>query len=142
MVSISFMILRKKRPDMPRPYKIRHYKLVGTCAVVMSGAMVAMYLIPGSGSTLAPQEWAIAGAWTLLGVVFYFRNKRKYGEEFGRHIDVEIEYAEEDLKSMEKQEQGGSNVDAPAAISYMKPEKQKLRGQKSNGKRRKAYASK
>ncbi|MGN1382440.1 MAG: APC family permease [Eubacterium sp.] len=144
MVSISFLILRKKRPDMPRPYKIRHYKLVGGCAVVMSGAMVAMYLIPGSGSTLALQEWLIAGAWTLLGVVFYFRNKRKYGEEFGRHIDVEIEYAEEDLKSMEKQGQRGSSVDAPAAISYMKPEKQerKFRGQKSNRKRRKAYASK
>jgi amino acid transporter len=144
MVSISFLILRKKRPDMPRPYKIRHYKLVGGCAVVMSGAMVAMYLIPGSGSTLVLQEWLIAGAWTLLGVIFYFRNKRKYGEEFGRHIDVEIEYAEEDLRSMEKQEKGGSSVDAPAAISYLKPEKQehKFRGQKANRKRRKAYASK
>lgn len=144
MVSISFLILRKKRPDMPRPYKIRHYKLVGGCAVVMSGAMVAMYLIPGSGSTLVLQEWLIAGAWTLLGVIFYFRNKRKYGEEFGRHIDVEIEYAEEDLCSMEKQEKGGSSVDAPAAISYLKPEKQEhnFRGQKANRKRRKAYASK
>lgn len=131
MVSISFLILRKKEPDMPRPYKIKHYKAVGACAVLMSGAMVAMYLIPGSGCTLAPQEWAIAGGWTLLGVAFYFRNKKKYGAEFGRHVDVEIEYTEEDIRSLEQQ---------TAAISVLKQQKQTL-GQKAHGKGTAAYAS-
>ena len=101
MVSCSFLILRKKAPDMPRPYKIKNGKFIGWTAVILSGGMVACYIIPGSGSTLAPQEWAMAGAWTLIGAVFYFMEKKKYGKDFGRHVDIEIEYTEEDLAAIE-----------------------------------------
>ena len=31
MVFVSFLILRKKAPNMVRPYKVRHYKFVGPC---------------------------------------------------------------------------------------------------------------
>ena len=50
MVALSFIILRKKEPDMPRPYKVPAYRFFGTMAVIMSGFMVAMYCIPGSGT--------------------------------------------------------------------------------------------
>ena len=56
MVALSFMILRKKEPDMPRPYKVPAYKFFGTMAVIMSGFMVAMYCIPGSGGNLILQD--------------------------------------------------------------------------------------
>lgn len=91
MVSLSFMILRKKAPNMPRPYTVKNYKLVGSIAVLMSGLMVAMYLIPGSGCALVWQEWIMVGGWILLGVFFCFYCRAKYGEKFGSHIDVEIE---------------------------------------------------
>lgn len=52
MVSMSFVILRKKEPELHRPFKVKHYKFVGITASVLSGFMVAMYLIPGSGATL------------------------------------------------------------------------------------------
>lgn len=91
MVSISFIILRKTKPDMPRPYKVKNYKLVGALAVLMSGFMVLMYIIPFSGSTLVPQEWIIAGGWALLGVVFFIVCKAKYKEKFASHIDVAID---------------------------------------------------
>ena len=55
MVSLSFLILRKKEPDMPRPYKVSAYLFVGIMAVIMSGFMVVMYCIPGSGANLVPQ---------------------------------------------------------------------------------------
>ena len=48
MVSLSFIILRKKEPDLHRPYKVKHYRLVGITATVLSGFMVILYLIPGS----------------------------------------------------------------------------------------------
>lgn len=57
MVAVSFLILRSKEPDMKRPYKVKHYKVVGIVAVLMSGFMVAMYLLPNSGSALVWQEW-------------------------------------------------------------------------------------
>ena len=81
------MILRKKEPDMERPYKVKNYKFIGAMAVLMSGFMVAMYLIPGSGCSLVAQEWLAVGSWSLLGVVFYVICKRKYKEEFGMYLE-------------------------------------------------------
>lgn len=89
MVSISFVVIRKKNPEMHRPYKIKHYKLVGTIATVMSGAMALMYVIPGAGSTLVWQEWIIVLGWAILGFVFFMWSKRKYGEQFATHIETE-----------------------------------------------------
>lgn len=83
MVSMSFLILRKKEPNMDRPYKVKHYKFVGITATVLSGFMVAMYLVPGSGSTLTIQEFIIIGGWAVLGVIFYLICKIKYKKEFG-----------------------------------------------------------
>lgn len=88
MVSISFLILRKKEPDMPRPYRVPAYKFVGTMAVLMSGFMVLMYCIPGSGGNLVWQEWAMVGGWSLLGVIFYIVCKRKYKESFGTLVEL------------------------------------------------------
>ena len=83
MVSLSFLILRKKRPDLQRPYKVKHYKFVGITASILSGMMVILYLIPGSGSSLTVQEWIIVGGWTVLGFVFFVICKRHYGKTFG-----------------------------------------------------------
>lgn len=88
MVAMSFVILRKKQPDLKRPYKVKNYKLVGAIAVLMSGFMVAMYIIPNSGCSLVWQEWIMAGGWCLLGFVFCVASKLKYKEKFGSHIDV------------------------------------------------------
>ena len=95
MVALSFIILRSKAPDMKRPYKVKHYKFVGVMAALMSGFMVVMYMIPGSGSTLVVQEWAMAGGWSLLGVVFFIICKLKYKEKFASHVDVASEEEEE-----------------------------------------------
>ena len=88
MVALSFLILRKKEPDLPRPFKVSHYKIVGTLAVLMSGLMVALYIIPNSGSTLVWQEWCMAGGWGLLGIVFAIACKDRDQERFGRLIDI------------------------------------------------------
>ncbi len=84
MVAMSFLILRKKEPEMIRPYKVKNYMFVGITAAILSGFMVALYIIPGSGCTLSVQEWIIVGGWTLLGIVFYVLSRMKYKEEFGR----------------------------------------------------------
>lgn len=88
MVALSFMILRKKEPDMPRPYKVPCYKFFGTMAVIMSGFMVAMYCIPGSGGNLILQEWLMVLGWSTLGVVFYVVCKVKYKESFGTLVEI------------------------------------------------------
>lgn len=88
MVSLSFLVLRKKEPEMVRPYKVKHAKTVGTIAVILSGFMLVMYIVPGSGSTLTGIEWALTGAWFALGFVFYIICKKKYGVKFGSMTEI------------------------------------------------------
>ena len=100
MVAMSFVILRKKEPTMPRPYKVKHYKLVGAMTIIMSGFMVIMYILPGTGATLQPVEWLIVGGWFALGVVFLFGCRAVYGEKFGTLVEIanaelDEEYAKE-----------------------------------------------
>lgn len=83
MVVLSFLQIRKKFPDIPRPYRIRHYKFVGILALIMSGIMVLVFVIPNTGSTLSIQEWIIVGGWSILGLIFALYCKRRYGEKFG-----------------------------------------------------------
>ena len=44
MVPSSFIILHVKEPTMPRPYKVKHWKFIGSMAVLMSAIMVVLYL--------------------------------------------------------------------------------------------------
>ena len=82
MVSMSFVILRKKEPNLHRPYKVKHYKFVGITASILSGMMVVLYLIPGSGCSMTIEEWVIVGGWSLLGLVFFIICKNHYGDRF------------------------------------------------------------
>jgi len=84
MVSMSFLVLRKKEPNLQRPFKVKHYKFIGITASLLSGLMVVLYLVPGSGCSMTIEEWIIVGGWTILGVVFYFICKRHYGTRFGQ----------------------------------------------------------
>lgn len=72
LVSISFMVLRKKEPDMPRPYKLKNYKFIGSMAIILASLMLLLY-IPG----LIKAEWVIVGGWTVLGAIFFISAKRK-----------------------------------------------------------------
>lgn len=88
-VSISFCILRKKKPEMARPYKVKAGRFVGVMAVLMAGFMTLLYIVPASFSAaLVWQEWVVVGIWLALGVFFYFYSKNKYGAEFGRDIFI------------------------------------------------------
>ena len=84
MVSMSFVRLRIKEPNMPRPYKVKNYKFNGFMAVALSGFLCVMYLLPGTGCTLTIQELVIFGGWAVIGVVFAVVCKTKYKGKFGQ----------------------------------------------------------
>lgn len=121
MVAISFIILRSKEPDMARPYRVGHYKIVGAMAVLMSGFMVAMYVIPGSGAALVPQEWAMVLGWAVLGLVFGAFCKARYGEKFATHVDVALEPQAEtarDLAFGQAMADALQEVQSNSAVTY------------------------
>ena len=72
MVALSFLVLRRREPDLPRPFKVRFGGLVGGIAFVLSIGLALLFM-PGSPSALLwPSEWVIFLGWGLLGVVMYF----------------------------------------------------------------------
>ena len=83
IVSFAFMRLRKSESDMKRPFKVKRYHLVGIMAIIMSGLLCMLYLVPGSGSTLSTQELIISGGWAAIGLIFAVACKIKYKDKFG-----------------------------------------------------------
>ena len=104
MVSVSFLVLRVKEPDMERPYKVGPYRFVGIMAVLMSGFMLVMYVVPSSGSALYPQEWGMVLGWTLLGLIFGVYCKLRYKEKFAaQEYFIRTEAIEEVVEAVEKE---------------------------------------
>ena len=83
IVAMAFLVIRRKYPDLNRPYKVNRYKSVGIIAITMSALMIVMFVLPGSGCTLTVEEWIIIGGWILLGIIFYVLSRIKYGNRFG-----------------------------------------------------------
>ncbi len=70
-VAWSFLVLRRREPGMPRPFRAGRGNAVGYAALLMSALMLLIYL-PGSPSALVwPYEWVICLAWAALGAVLY-----------------------------------------------------------------------
>ena len=71
LVAISFLVLRKRQPDMPRPFKVPQGSIVGLTAVALSVGICALYL-PGSPAALLwPYEWALILLWSGAGLALY-----------------------------------------------------------------------
>lgn len=80
IVALSFLVLRYKEPDMPRPYKIKGGIFVGVMAVALSVGMAILYM-PGAPAALTwPYEWGIIIGWVLLGLVFHTWTNVAYKE--------------------------------------------------------------
>jgi len=107
-VALSFLVLRHREPDMPRPFKVSNGKLVGVVAVILSIGMLGLYM-PGSPSALAPIEWAIFAGWTLLGLAMYAWSRAKYGVAYSdRMINRELAQATAHDPSTEAPARGAS----------------------------------
>lgn len=70
-VALSFIVLRKREPDMERPFKVPNGMFVGYAALFLSLGIFLLYM-PGSPAALIwPYEWAIVGGWSILGLLLY-----------------------------------------------------------------------
>jgi APA family basic amino acid/polyamine antiporter len=70
-VPLAFLALRRKEPELPRPFRISHPRLVGGSAFVLALLLLSAYL-PGSPSALIwPYEWGIILTWAVMGLVLF-----------------------------------------------------------------------
>ena len=72
VVAISFLVLRRREPEMERPFRAGRGPIIGIIAVVLSLGFVSQYL-PGMPSGLGVTEWIIIGIWTVVGLIFAAR---------------------------------------------------------------------
>jgi APA family basic amino acid/polyamine antiporter len=71
LVCIGVWIMRRKRPDVPRGFKVPALPLVSILGVLVSAAMIF-----GLGWT----NWARLGIWLIFGLLFYFGYGRKHSK--------------------------------------------------------------
>jgi amino acid transporter len=73
LVAVTFLVLRRREPDMERPFRVSNGLVVGVLAGVLSLGLAVLYL-PGMPAALIwPYEWIILGAWWLAGIVLVLR---------------------------------------------------------------------
>ena len=74
---LSAVRLRKKAPDMPRPYRVKHAASLYLGAVI-SGLLIVLMIFPGSPAQLKwPLEYALFAGWMLLGFLGYRLRRAK-----------------------------------------------------------------
>ncbi len=79
MVSIAFLMLRKKEPELVRPFKIKYGTFVGTLVVFVSIGFLLLYTPLGRVSLTWPQEWILVLVWALIGVFLHLWGRASYG---------------------------------------------------------------
>src|SRR5699024_8941012 len=71
MVSVSFLVLRKKEPNMIRPFRLKFGRPIGWAAVIM-GIGVAILYMPGMPSALIwPYECVLLGICAVFEDLYY-----------------------------------------------------------------------
>src|SRR5262245_33767867 len=69
LVCVGVWILRVRRPDLPRAFKVPAVPVVSVLGILVCGAMIY-----GLGWT----NWARLGAWLVIGLIIYFGYSRKH----------------------------------------------------------------
>jgi len=70
-VPIAFLALRHNEPDLPRPFRVSHPRLVGYGAVLLAFAFLSVFL-PWSPAALGwPHEWGMLALWAIIGVAIF-----------------------------------------------------------------------
>jgi len=73
LVAAAFLVILRRFPRLPRPYRIPRPGLIGGIALASTAFFILLYL-PGSPSALVwPFEWLIVLLWSALGLVFGLR---------------------------------------------------------------------
>ena len=76
-VPIAFLVLRRKEPDLDRPFRVRYPSFVGIVATALGLVLLSFYFPWSPSSLIWPYEWGIALGWAFLGLVCWlFRDSR------------------------------------------------------------------
>lgn len=78
MVCVVFVILRRREPDMVRPFRAGGRTLgpvLGVLGALLTAGLLSLY-IPGMPASISPMAYVFLSLWWLLGLAFLFRIPR------------------------------------------------------------------
>ena len=78
-VAWSFIVLRKREPDMARPYFVPNGMVVGYVRSFLSLAIATLYFPWSPAALVWPYEWLIVFGWMLIGAVMFRWPKKTAG---------------------------------------------------------------
>jgi amino acid transporter len=92
-VSASFLTLRKKFPDLHRPFRAPGGRFLGYVGVLGSLCILAIMVVPSSSVALVwPFEWAIFLTLSILGLVLWVfarKSRNKVSKEERDYLILE-----------------------------------------------------
>ena len=88
MVAISFLILRKREPELERPFHIKYGKFVSITVLCFSFSFLLLYT-PISGISLKwPNEWMLIILWALVGIILALWTRKAYSKVSKREREL------------------------------------------------------
>ncbi len=68
LVAVSFLVLRKKEPDLERPFMVKRGNYIAVLVALFSVSFLIFYSPLGGISRIWLREWMLIGIWALIGV--------------------------------------------------------------------------
>ena len=76
-VPLAFLVLRRNEPDMARPFRVRHPRIIGISAMILAVALLSAYMPWSPSALIWPYEWAMLLVWAILGGLLFLRYRAK-----------------------------------------------------------------
>ncbi|WP_141631330.1 APC family permease [Mobilicoccus pelagius] len=88
MVALAFIILRRREPEMERPFRTPGGVVTGGIAIALASG-VAVLFMPGMPAALTGPEWAIVAVWSVFGIPLLLRIPHVTGGPDAEHRLIE-----------------------------------------------------
>jgi len=108
IVSISFINIRIKEPDLSRPFKVKRWKTIGLAAIASSLFFLLLYSPISPNTLIWPYEWGLVLIWSIAGIILALRSRMLFSKTSTKEREVLMfgeEYSREDIQLRVKEVQ-------------------------------------
>ncbi|WP_100332158.1 APC family permease [Bacillus xiapuensis] len=99
LVALAFVRLRRKEPEMVRPFRAGKRNTAGYMAIALSICFIALYMPGMPAALLWPHEWLMIAGWMGMGLFFFVQMQRNRYEMWNQ-TSIKEENEHEELENV------------------------------------------